>query len=189
MREPEGRLPEDSGPGTHLGCMRCLRGSPRRWHVPSAPRSLPSLGPWLPPHCYRPPIMQITQAHSLPRETSEPRENTAITSTACPALPGGGVPASWAGPSGTFSYRCLSAGTHLWSRCACSGTSEGTNIPFDLAICFCLCNASWRTFSSARKGRSLSKHCIALYSRGLRPPGSRLPPVQGLLGTRWHSRR
>lgn len=107
----------------------------------------------------------------------------------CPALPGGGVPASWAGPSGTFSYRCLSAGTHLWSRCACSGTSEGTNIPFDLAICFCLCNASWRTFSSARKGRSLSKHCIALYSRGLRPPGSRLPPVQGLLGTRWHSRR
>lgn len=107
----------------------------------------------------------------------------------CPALPGGGVPASWAGLSGTFSYRCLSAGTHLWSRCACSGTSKGTNIPFDLAICFCLCNASWRTFSSARKGRSLSKHCIALYSRGLRPPGSRLPPVQGLLGTRWHSRR
>lgn len=55
--------------------------------MPSAPRSLPSLGPWLPPHCYRPPIMQITQAHGLPRETSEPRENTAITSTACPALP------------------------------------------------------------------------------------------------------
>lgn len=31
-----------------------------------------------------------------------------------------------------------------------------------LAICMCIHNASWGSFLSARKGRPLSSHCIAL---------------------------
>lgn len=52
----------------------------------------------------------------------------------------------------------------IFGSCACSVTSERTKvyILFHLAICICIHNASWGCFLSARKGRPLSSHCIAL---------------------------